>query len=105
MWRILARIWKKINGVLAIFASFILVYNISKGGRRICLSSMPEINLQDYRCENCNKLFFKGDIRHAVIEIKCRNCKQISRIECCGGNFDLPAGDKIADKNLKNKNI
>jgi phage FluMu protein Com len=61
---------------------------------------MPEINLQDYRCENCNKLFFKGDVRHAVIEIKCRNCKQISKIERRGESPDVPAENKVADKNL-----
>jgi phage FluMu protein Com len=61
---------------------------------------MPEINLRDYRCENCNKLFFKGDVRHAIIEIKCRNCKQICRIECHGDNSDLPVGSKAEDTDL-----
>ena len=37
--------------------------------------------LKEYRCEHCNKLFFKGDLRHCVVEIKCKNCKNISRID------------------------
>lgn len=37
--------------------------------------------LKEYRCNHCNKLFFKGDLQHCVVEIKCKNCKNISRIE------------------------
>lgn len=37
--------------------------------------------LKEYRCDNCKKLFFKGDIRHAVIEIKCKKCKNIITIK------------------------
>jgi len=37
--------------------------------------------LKEYRCKRCNKLFFKGDLRDCVVEIKCKNCKNISRIE------------------------
>ncbi|MFZ3073560.1 MAG: Com family DNA-binding transcriptional regulator [Minisyncoccales bacterium] len=36
---------------------------------------MKEPSLKEYRCENCNKLLFKGDIRDAIIEIKCKRCK------------------------------
>lgn len=42
---------------------------------------MPDINLKDYRCQHCNKLFFKAIILEAVIEIKCRSCKKISLIK------------------------
>ena len=38
-------------------------------------------NLNEYRCPNCNKLFFKGSIAEGVIEIKCKNCKSINQIE------------------------
>jgi len=37
--------------------------------------------LKEYRCEHCNKLFFKGDIKEAVIEVKCRYCKNINLIK------------------------
>lgn len=33
--------------------------------------------LKEYRCEFCQKLLFKGDLKQAVIEIKCKNCKHI----------------------------
>jgi len=38
-------------------------------------------SLKEYRCEHCNKLFFKGALRQGTIEIKCRNCKRISTLE------------------------
>lgn len=37
--------------------------------------------LKEYRCEYCNKLFFKGDIKEATIEVKCRYCKNINLIK------------------------
>jgi phage FluMu protein Com len=37
---------------------------------------MEKPALKEYRCENCNKLLFKGSIRDAVIEIKCRKYKK-----------------------------
>lgn len=36
---------------------------------------------RDYRCKYCNKLFFKGEIKDATIEIKCRYCKNINLIK------------------------
>jgi phage FluMu protein Com len=30
---------------------------------------------KEYRCSYCNKLFFKGILNDARIEIKCSNCK------------------------------
>lgn len=36
---------------------------------------------KEYRCEHCNKLFFKGEIKEATIEIKCRYCKNINIIK------------------------
>jgi len=39
------------------------------------------IFLKEYRCEHCNKLFFKGDLKHCTIEVKCKNCKNINTIE------------------------
>ena len=38
-------------------------------------------NLHECRCKYCNKLFFKADLEHAKIEIKCKNCKNISLIK------------------------
>lgn len=37
--------------------------------------------LNEYRCKYCNKLFFKGALDKATIEIKCRNCKNYNVIE------------------------
>jgi len=38
-------------------------------------------SLKEYRCEHCNKLFFKGDLKYCTIEIKCKNCKNINEIK------------------------
>ncbi|PIR74103.1 MAG: Com family DNA-binding transcriptional regulator [Candidatus Magasanikbacteria bacterium CG10_big_fil_rev_8_21_14_0_10_47_10] len=37
--------------------------------------------LKEFRCKNCNKLFFKGHILEAIIEIKCKNCKSVETID------------------------
>ncbi|MFA6252224.1 MAG: Com family DNA-binding transcriptional regulator [Candidatus Paceibacterota bacterium] len=37
--------------------------------------------LKEYRCSNCNKLLFKGNIAEGKIEIKCRGCKDINTIQ------------------------
>ncbi|MDD2796861.1 MAG: hypothetical protein PHE76_02780 [Candidatus Pacebacteria bacterium] len=37
--------------------------------------------LKEYRCEYCNKLFFKGNIKEATIEVKCRYCKNMNLIK------------------------
>lgn len=37
--------------------------------------------LKEYRCEYCNKLFFKGEIKEATIEIKYRYCKKLNLIK------------------------
>ena len=34
--------------------------------------------LKEYRCQNCHKLFFKGNLQYAAIEIKCQRCKKIN---------------------------
>jgi len=47
---------------------------------------MPKF-LKEYRCPNCNKLFFKGDLLHGTIEIKCKNCKQFVTVN--GKNCQL----------------
>lgn len=36
---------------------------------------------KEYRCQHCNKLFFKGNVKDATIEIKCRYCKNINLIK------------------------
>jgi phage FluMu protein Com len=36
--------------------------------------------MREFRCKYCNKLFFKGDVIIAKIEIKCRNCKNFNVI-------------------------
>ena len=38
-------------------------------------------NLKEYRCKYCNKLFFKGDLCHCTIEVKCKNCKEFNIIK------------------------
>jgi len=42
---------------------------------------MTETPLNEYRCQCCNKLFFKADVETARIEIKCKNCKKITLID------------------------
>lgn len=42
---------------------------------------MLAIALKDYRCRNCQKLFFKAIVYHAIIEVKCKNCKIINVIQ------------------------
>ncbi|MFA5128310.1 MAG: hypothetical protein WC457_04970 [Patescibacteria group bacterium] len=64
---------------------------------------MTDNILQEFRCEHCNKLFFKGDVQHATIEIKCRNCKQISKIEASGRKLWLLADEKGDYKNSEGK--
>lgn len=66
--------------------------------------------LKEYRCEHCNKLFFKGDLTHCTVEIKCKNCKKISVIKGvkCKLFLSLKKGKKETDndlKVLKNKDI
>ncbi len=56
---------------------------------------------KEYRCQNCRKLFFKGDIEHATIEIKCKSCKQINTIRGSKSNLLASAGDKESPKRDK----
>jgi len=56
---------------------------------------------KEYRCQNCRKLFFKGDIEHATIEIKCKSCKQINTIRGNKSNLLASAGDKESPKRDK----
>lgn len=37
--------------------------------------------LKEYRCKYCNKLFFKGDLKHCTIEVKCKNCKEFNVVK------------------------
>jgi phage FluMu protein Com len=32
---------------------------------------------KEYRCEFCGKLLFKGLLKEALVEIKCKHCKHI----------------------------
>jgi phage FluMu protein Com len=41
---------------------------------------MAKESLKEYRCCGCNKLFFKGNLHNAVIEIKCKRCKKMNLI-------------------------
>ena len=56
---------------------------------------------KEYRCQNCRKLFFKGDIEHATIEIKCKSCKQINTIRGNKSNLLASAGNKESSKGDK----
>jgi len=38
-------------------------------------------NFKEYRCQHCNKLFFKGDLAQAIIEVKCIKCKHFNEID------------------------
>ena len=50
--------------------------------------------LKEYRCKNCNKLFFKGDLSHCTIEIKCKNCKEFSTVTGKNCRLTLMLHDK-----------
>jgi phage FluMu protein Com len=41
---------------------------------------MKNTRIKDCRCKHCQKLLFKGLIIEAVIEIKCKACKNINKI-------------------------
>lgn len=56
--------------------------------------------LKEYRCANCNKLFFKGEIARGTIEIKCKNCKQFSILK--GKNCRLRF---FLDKKVKSSDL
>lgn len=43
--------------------------------------------LNEYRCKYCDKLFFKGNLTHGTIEIKCMRCKRFNKIN--GLNCEL----------------
>jgi len=45
---------------------------------------------KEHRCKYCNKLFFKGDLLHCTIEIKCNKCKKINVIEGINCQFIFP---------------
>ena len=50
--------------------------------------------LKEYRCQHCNKLFFKGDLSHCTIEIKCKNCKEFSTVTGRNCSLYLMMDDK-----------
>jgi phage FluMu protein Com len=52
-------------------------------------------NLKEYRCPHCRKLFFKGDMEEGIIEIKCKNCKNIHKIDVSETKF-LTVNDEEA---------
>ena len=36
------------------------------------------MELQEYRCDLCHKLLFKGILIESVIEVKCKRCHNIT---------------------------
>ncbi len=40
-----------------------------------------EQNYHDCRCPSCNKLFFKKNAQESIVEIKCKNCKNIHQVD------------------------
>ncbi|NCT54516.1 hypothetical protein GW758_00985 [Candidatus Falkowbacteria bacterium] len=49
--------------------------------RALKFEENKKIELREYRCPLCYKLFFRAKITSALIEIKCRNCKKVARIK------------------------
>jgi len=41
---------------------------------------MRGLELNNYRCLYCHKLLFKALLIQAIVEIKCKNCKNIVTI-------------------------
>lgn len=54
--------------------------------------------LKEYRCKHCRKLFFKGDIKQATIEIKCKKCKSINTINGYDCRLKLSTDQKESHK-------
>ncbi len=49
---------------------------------------MPDF-FKEYRCKYCDKLFFKGNLMHCTIEIKCRKCKKFNFVKGLNCKFLL----------------
>ena len=39
------------------------------------------VSFKEYRCESCQKLFFKGILVEGTIELKCRHCHTVNTIQ------------------------
>ena len=37
--------------------------------------------LRDYRCGQCNKLLFKGELLRGLVEVKCKSCKNFNEFD------------------------
>jgi phage FluMu protein Com len=59
---------------------------------------MEENLLKEYRCPCCNKLFFKGTLRDALIEIKCKRCKTKALIKEESAGIALIKSNLVAEK-------
>lgn len=44
--------------------------------------------IKEYRCSNCNRLLFKGDLIDGNIEVKCGRCKHIELYTAGSVNID-----------------
>lgn len=65
-----------------------------------------KVGLIDYRCCNCGKLFFKGELEKCTIEIKCKHCKTINRLDfdCANGKMLLKLASQLSlEKNNLSK--
>jgi phage FluMu protein Com len=49
---------------------------------------MESLILKEYRCD-CGKLLLKGHMLHGGVEIKCRGCGKIIKIESLKGYLDM----------------
>lgn len=37
--------------------------------------------LKEYRCESCKKLLLKASVIEGILEIKCKQCHTVTRVE------------------------
>jgi phage FluMu protein Com len=46
----------------------------------VILSKCMDVILQEYRCQHCRKLLFKGVLVEAEVQVLCRSCKDVTTI-------------------------
>ena len=60
----------------------------------------PAALYNEYRCKNCDKLFFKGILVDSEVEVKCKRCGTIRTIKGVSKDklvcFKYPCPNRVA---------